>query len=119
MACRPCQERAKRMAASAAASTGEYKSSLSPEVKAAARKNPNEGCLRMYDELTILDRNLIEVYRRNRRIGDIGYRLQQIQREIRAWIRDLRTSCPDEEKYNVYKEFINGEYNKYFSDPSK
>ncbi len=117
MACKPCQERAKRMAEMSSAR--KYESSLSPEVRAAARNNPNEGCLRMYDELTILDRNLIEVYRRVRRVGDIGYRLQQMQREIRAWIRDLRTTCPDEERYNVYKEYINSEYAKYYSDPSK
>lgn len=118
MACKPCQERAKRMAADAALNRN-YASSLSLEVKKAAMRNPNEGCLRMYDELTILDRNLIEVYRRVRRVGDIGYRLQQMQREIRAWIRDLRTTCPDEERYNVYKEYINSEYAKYYSDPSK
>lgn len=70
-------------------------------------------CQEKYDELAALDRKIISLYKKFR-FSQIGYRYAEAQKVVRAWIAGLKDGCPDEDELNEYKEYINGEYAKYF-----
>ena len=70
-------------------------------------------CTKMYDELSLLDRKIIQLHRKFK-WSEKGYKLAQTQKVVRMWIRELPNGCPNEDDLNEVKEFVNGDYGKYF-----
>lgn len=74
----------------------------------------NAACQEKYDELAMLDRKIVSIYKKFR-FSQIGYRYAETQKVVRGWIAGLKEGCPDEDELKEYKDYINSEYAKYFN----
>lgn len=74
-------------------------------------------CMKMYDELSLLDRKIIQLHKKFK-WSEKGYKLAQLQKVLRSWVRDLPNGCPDEDDLSELKDYVNPEYDKYFKSES-
>jgi hypothetical protein len=73
------------------------------------------GCIRMYGELSVLDRKAIKLFNTLRRTDKDAARLfRDLNTQFRAWIVKLRHECPDGDLLKDAKTLINNEYAKHF-----
>lgn len=123
MACGECARRraAREAAAAAAKKEKEGAAAVSTATageapkKAAKVKAGTPGvCMKMYDELVLLDRKVIALHKKFKWTQE-GYKLMQAQRVIRQWIQELPKGCPDSGDLQDAKEYINPMYAQYFS----
>lgn len=115
MACKPCQEKAlreqrARVQATIANRGSQYRSSSAVDYAKAA----TTGCFRMADPLTILEQDLIRVYKQRGRYGEgEGAELINDQKTIRKWRGNLAYGCPPEEEYRALRAKITELLNKF------
>jgi len=76
---------------------------------------PEAVCLRMYDDLFNLERKVVNLYNKFRLEtgGKWSYYLAK-QRQIRAWIVDLKNGCPPDEEYMALRKEIGSDFKNLF-----
>lgn len=90
MACLPCQKKAlerQKAAASAKVVASSY---------GRTNRSSNVGCNYMYDSLSVLDSDLVRIYKRKGMVGMIGKEVLDKQRQLRRWMSELPLHCPPE-----------------------
>lgn len=70
--------------------------------KSASRTPTKQVCMHMYNELVELDLRALSIYQGTKNSDFI-----KINKQIRAWIKNLRTSCPPESDLNLIRTIIN------------
>lgn len=71
-------------------------------------------CQGMYDTLALLERKCVALHNKFR-FSQNGYRFAETQKIIRQMISGLANECPDEDEFASVRDYINGEYSKYFN----
>lgn len=80
-----------------------------------AKTVPSAVCMNKYDELAILDRKIISLHKKFRLVGEVSKRYADMQKTVRKWIVGLKEGCPDQSDLTELSDYVNSEYDKYFT----
>ena len=102
MACAPCQKKAlerQKAAAEARVAASPYSRSVVKDI--------NVGCNKMRDSLTLLDKQIVAIYKKNGKVGNgIAPEALRKQRLLRTWMSELSVHCPPDNELADLRKWI-------------
>lgn len=102
MACAPCQQKAlarQRALAESKVRTSAYTKSN--------QRTANVGCNNMYDTLSVLDSDIVRIYKKKGALGNgIGSEVLKKQRLLRRWMSELSLHCPPEGELDQLRQWV-------------